>query len=82
MMLHELGAVDAQREKPHSPAQLLLTTQEAARLLSVSPRTLARLTSDGRIQPIRVGRLVRYAVADLEAFIARQRRGIPEPGRN
>lgn len=58
-----------------NPAPLLLSPREAARLLSVSERKLWSLTHVERAIPfIKCGRLTRYAVADLQAWIARQRR--------
>lgn len=56
-----------------APPPLLVDAKEAARLLCVSPRKLWSLTASAQILPIRIGRLVRYAVADLQAFIERQR---------
>ncbi len=62
---------------PEAPARLssplLLTVQEACRLLAVSERTLWRLTSDGRVRAVKVGRAVRYAPADLEEYVDRLR---------
>ena len=52
-----------------SPVRLLLTPPEAAKALAVSARTLWTLTKDGEIGHIKVGRLVRYSVDDLRAFI-------------
>jgi hypothetical protein len=54
----------------------LLTEVETAQLLGVSPRTLQnwRRTGRGPVH-VRLGGLVRYAPADVEAFIAASRRG-------
>jgi excisionase family DNA binding protein len=52
--------------------RLLVTAKEAARLLSISERTLWTLTNAGTIQPVRIGRAVRYAVGELERFIDSQ----------
>lgn len=58
------------------PPQMLLTADETARALSISPRTLWTLTKEGEIPFIQVGsRSVRYSVADLEAWIDRKRQG-------
>jgi excisionase family DNA binding protein len=51
----------------------LLTAQEAAKLLTVSPRTLWGLTKSGALPAIKIGRSVRYARADIDAFIASRR---------
>jgi excisionase family DNA binding protein len=49
---------------------LLVDSREAARMLGVSPRTLWTLTSEGRIRPVRIGRLVRYSHDTLRQFCA------------
>jgi excisionase family DNA binding protein len=54
--------------------KLLLTEREAAKALSVCPRTLWQLRTDGQIPCIRFGRAVRYDPADLRAWVARNRR--------
>ena len=46
---------------------LLLTSREAAKALSISERTLWTLTKAGLVQVVRIGRAVRYSLADLEA---------------
>jgi excisionase family DNA binding protein len=57
-------------------APLLVDVHEAARLLSCSERTLWGLTAPrGQIPSVRLGRAVRYAVADLEAFVRESRKG-------
>ena len=49
---------------------LLLTPQEAAEALAISPRTLwARTSPRGPIPSIRLGGCVRYAVDDLREMI-------------
>lgn len=54
--------------------KLLLTEREAAKALSVCPRTLWQLRTDGEIPCIRFGRAVRYDPSDLRAWVARNRR--------
>jgi excisionase family DNA binding protein len=51
--------------------KLLVSAREAARLLSLSERTLYSLTKAGQFPVVRVGRSVRYRVADLQAWIER-----------
>ena len=53
---------------------LLLTCREAAQSLRVSTRTLWTLTKRGDVRAVRIGqRGIRYAPADLQAWIDRQR---------
>lgn len=56
---------------------LLLTPKEAAKLLSVSPRKLWSMTfEDGLGVPyLKMGRLVRYPLADLKTWIQQQSEG-------
>jgi excisionase family DNA binding protein len=52
------------------PKKLLVSSREAAKLLSISERTLWTLTKNGQIGCVRIGTSKRYAVAELERFIA------------
>lgn len=64
----------AQVSLPSPPAQpLLVDSRTAARLLSVSPRTVFSMTAAGELPCVRLGRLVRYALADLERVIDSRR---------
>lgn len=47
----------------------LLTLEQVAELLSVSPRTVRRL----RIPTVRLGRLVRYRASDVARFVEARR---------
>ncbi len=59
-----------------APAPLLLSPRQAAQMLAVSERKLWTLTHVDRAIPyVKCGRLVRYAVADLERWIDSQRQG-------
>jgi len=62
---------------PEVANPLLVDARQAARLLSVSPRTLFSLTKTGRIPVVRIGRATRYSPKDLEKFIDRNRRNEP-----
>ena len=63
---------DARGERP---LRLLLTAREAARAMSISERTLWSLTSPrGEIPAVRLGSAVRYALADLEAWVRTAKR--------
>lgn len=50
----------------------LLKSREAAELLAVCEKTLWTLKKNGEIRAVYFGRAVRYAVAELEAFIAKR----------
>jgi excisionase family DNA binding protein len=50
---------------------LLLTTEQASHLLSISKTTLYGLVWGGEIETVHVGRAVRYPRASLEAYVAR-----------
>ena len=51
--------------------QILLTPEEAAKILKVEPETLAVWRCTGRysIPFVKIGRRIRYRVEDLERFI-------------
>ena len=55
--------------------KILLTVTEAAETLSISPRKLWGMTASGEIPHIRLGRSVRYPVADLQRWIDARREG-------
>lgn len=52
--------------------RLLLNESEAAHLLNVCGRTLARMRNQGKIKFLKIGNAVRYSRADIEAFIESQ----------
>lgn len=58
-----------------TPETMLLTAPEAAKLLAIGARTLWRLTDDGEIPVVRIGRAVRYDRRDLLAWIDRAKHG-------
>ena len=60
---------------PAKPAALLLTPPQAAQALAISPRKLWGLTANGEIPHLKIGRLVRYAIYDLERWIEARRKG-------
>ena len=58
-------------EKHVSESQLL-TAEQVARLLAVSVKTVRRMTRRGELpRPVRIGRQVRWRLADIERFIKR-----------
>ena len=50
--------------------KILLNVREAAEALAVSQVTVRRSATDGRIQPVRIGKRVLFRLSDLEAFAA------------
>lgn len=50
---------------------LLVTVEGAAKMLAVCPRTVCNMTARGDLPCIHIGTAVRYAVEDIEMFIAR-----------
>jgi excisionase family DNA binding protein len=57
---------------------MLMDVRAAARALSVSPRTVQLLAARGELATVKIGKLTRYAVADLQRFID-ARRQAPQP---
>jgi len=55
---------------PDTPAPaLLLTIRETAAALALCEKSVWSLTRDGRLPVVRIGRSVRYDVADVRRFI-------------
>ena len=54
-----------------------LSTQEAARRLGITTRTLYRFVDQGELPAYRMGRVIRLQGADVDDFIAKSR---IEPG--
>lgn len=54
------------------PPTLLLTADQAAKALAISPRALWTLTKCGEVPSIRLGRSVRYSVDQLREWIGGQ----------
>ncbi len=69
--LQELVASDA----------LLLTPEEAARVLRVGRTTIYGLIKAGELQPVHIGRSCRLARAELERFVSRLQTPPPPPPR-
>ena len=61
--------IDKNCNKPIESPRLLLSTREAAKALSVCEKTLWTLTKNGELPVIRIGRAVRYSIADLQNWI-------------
>ena len=54
-----------------------LSTQEAARRLGITTRTLYRFVDQGELPAYRMGRVIRLQATDIDAYIERSR---IEPG--
>ncbi len=50
--------------------QLAYSEQEAAKLLSISPRTLFTLRKEGKVRAVKVGNRVIYSREELKRFLA------------
>jgi hypothetical protein len=53
--------------------RLLMKPAEAAKALAISPRKLWSLTAGSLIPCVRIGKAVRYDLADLRAWIESQK---------
>lgn len=51
------------------PQALLVTVKQAAVILSLSRSSIYLLVEAGTLKPVRIGRSVRFSMADLEAFV-------------
>ena len=60
-----------------APDAIWLSTQDAARRLGVTPRTLYRFIDQGELTAYRLGRVIRLKLTDVDAFIEASR---IEPG--
>jgi excisionase family DNA binding protein len=47
----------------------LITAEEIAALLKVSPKSIYRWASEGRLPAFREGRLIRFLESDVETFV-------------
>ena len=54
-------------------AATLYSVRHVADQLGVHPETVRRLIHDGRLQAIRIGRVLRIDSSELDGFLARQR---------
>jgi excisionase family DNA binding protein len=61
---------------PEAPT-LLVPRDEAARLLSVSPRTIDAMIRRGELNRVPIGRRVLVDRSDLERFIEAAKQGVP-----
>lgn len=61
---------DDQPPHPVTDPLRMLSVDDVAEILSVSPRTVRRMIDRGALSACRVGRLVRVQRRDLERYIA------------
>jgi excisionase family DNA binding protein len=54
-------------------SESLYSVRQVADTLGVHPETIRRLIHDGRLDAVRVGRVLRVEANTLAAFVARQR---------
>ena len=59
----------------YTKADSLLTPEQAADILVVSPRYIRRLIQERRLDHTKIGRYIRIRRSDLEKFIAAGSRG-------
>jgi excisionase family DNA binding protein len=69
---HENGEQDL-ASRPAEPAERLLNVGEAARFLAVSVSTLYGWVWQRRISFVKLGRAVRFDMADLKGFVEQNR---------
>jgi len=72
--LEEEEMVQIQEKKSHSGFQAgrLLTVEEVATQIGVCKRTIYEWTAEGRLPHFKVGRVLRFRQADIDAFIQEQ----------
>jgi len=56
-----------------TPSPKLLTPRDAAKALAVCEKTLFNMTKAGEIPAVKIGRAVRYSVADLARWVEQQK---------
>jgi hypothetical protein len=65
------------KPNPANPtlAPVLVNARDAAAALAISARKLWSLTAGGDVRCVRIGRAMRYDVADLRAYVERCKGG-------
>ncbi len=73
-MDHVVRSCDAAGELTEvDPSSALYSVRQVADQLGVHPETVRRLIHDGRLEAVRIGRVLRIDGAELDGFLARQR---------
>jgi excisionase family DNA binding protein len=60
----------------------LYSVRQVADQLGVHPETIRRLIHDGRLEAVRIGRVLRIESGELDGFLARQRVKPERPSSN
>jgi excisionase family DNA binding protein len=71
-MGHNESVSVAERTEPD-----LRSTIKTARMLDCSVRTVYRLVERGELAPIRVGRVLRFDLAEIRRYLTENREGAP-----
>jgi hypothetical protein len=61
--------------RSESPAPLLVSAKDVARMLGISPRSLYAVTASGDLACIQIGRRKLYERAEIDRFINGRRQG-------
>ena len=61
-----------------APDQILLTSKDVARKLAISERQVFALKAIGELPFIKIGRLTRYQLSDIEAYLERNYERMPQ----
>ena len=61
------GKVESLQDSRKS--EQLITADEVAALINISPKSIYRWASEGRLPSFREGRVIRFLASDVEAFI-------------
>jgi excisionase family DNA binding protein len=69
----EIGTVEVQPSAERAEEIEWLSTQEAARRLGITPRTLYRFIDHGELPAYRFGRVIRLQAREVQAFIQSSR---------
>lgn len=71
-MIHEVPREDgarAQRNAETPAFEPVLTSEEAAALLRIHPKTLQRMAREGRVPGFRIGDLWRFRASELDVWL-------------
>ena len=72
-----MASLPPEGQQPGAPDAVWLSSQDAAKRLGVTARTLYRFIDQGDLPAYRLGRVIRLKLADVDAFIESSR---IEPG--